>query len=353
MKPINIDQLEQFTIDLLGGMGLARSDSAVVAEVYRRATLRGVGHHDIHDLPQRLKALDEGLVNPAAAITMTASYHAVENYDGDNGLGERCSSFIMDRAQQLAERYGIGCCSVHNSNHFLSAAPYVEKAAEAGYFAMIWTSSSPVMGWPGSREKLIGNNPMGFASPGKPSGPLFLDISMAYSSIGNLTAKAKANENIPSFWAVDSEGNPTDHPDEALRGAALPIGMHKGFGLALLGELLTSVMSGGTMIDQKAAPNQLFGHHMHSQTAIAMKPDAFMPMEQYRARVEQVEHFIKTKHDNIRLPGERSHMMKRELQQRGLYLDEALVEVLDQWAEKYGVKERLRMVKARGVQHAD
>lgn len=334
---IEIDKLELFISELLIGMGLTHSDATKVAQVYKRATLRGVGHHDIHDFPQRLNALEAGLVNTTPKIKLTKKYNAMENYDGDNGLGELGCSFIMDRAQKLASTNGIGLCSIFNSNHFLAAAPYVQKAADEGYFGIIWTCSKPVMGWQGSSEKIIGNNPMGFGTPGE-SNPVFLDISMAYASIGSLIAQDKNNKNIPIHWAVDSEGSPTDQPSEALNGGALPIGGHKGYGLALLGELITTVMSGGMMIDEKAEIEGLFGHALHAQIAIVIKPDAFMSLEVYKNRVNSLVDYIKGLDSNFQIPGERSYKSSIEIEKNGVHINNNLKDELNKWALKYGIK---------------
>src|SRR5699024_6678484 len=137
---------------LLEQMGVNNLDSQIISDIYIRSTLRNVGHHDIYDLPRRLEMLDKGVINKNPKINLNKSYGSIENYDGDNGLGEVCTSFILERAQKLADSNGIGFCSVYNSNHFLATAPYLEKSAEAGYFTLIWTSARPAIGWPGTRK---------------------------------------------------------------------------------------------------------------------------------------------------------------------------------------------------------
>ncbi|WP_408010197.1 Ldh family oxidoreductase [Pseudalkalibacillus sp. A8] len=337
---IGIDALDNFVNQLLIKAGLTESDAASMTNVYRRATLRGIGHHDIYDLPKRLHALSEGLVKIKPEITMVGGFNAIENYNGDNGLGEICTSFIMNRSKALADSYGIGFCTIYNSNHFLSASPYVEQLAEDGYFCMIWSSTQPVMGWPNSGDKLIGNNPMGFGTPGK-SNSILLDISMAYSSIGGLHTTNKEGRKISKHTAVDVNGNYTDNPLEALHGASLPIGEHKGFGLALLGELLTSVLSGGVMIEEKSKLKQLFGEYIHAQTMITIKTDVFMSEEQYKQRVNQLQEFIKGKESNVRIPGERSLFKKAELEQKGVWINGELREELNVWAERFHLSARI------------
>jgi len=332
---IKIDRLKKFINTLLNEMDVNEEHSEVISDIYTRATLRGVGHHDIYDLPGRLKRLDAGIINKNPNISLNKGFGSIENYDGDNGLGEVCTSFIMERAQELADSNGISFCSIYNSNHFLSAAPYVEKASELGYFSIAWTSARTVMGWPGSGAKIIGNNPMGDSTPTKET-PICLDISMAYDSVGRLKDKEKKGENLPPLTALDKDGNYTEDPAEALKGSSLPIGGHKGFGLSMLGELLTTVMGNGIMIDEKAKSDlSTYGKNLFDQMVIVIKPDVFMSMDEYKDRVEVLTDFVKSKNSNLRIPGERSYETRKKHEVEGIDLDKDLINTLNEWADKY------------------
>lgn len=337
---IGVGKLREFIHQLLLGTGVTENDAINITDVYLRATLRDVGHHDIHDLPKRLHALHERLVKTKPQITLSSGYNACENYDGDNGLGEVCSSFIMNRSKSLANSYGIGFCSIYNSNHFLSASPYVEKLAEEGYIGIIWSSTQPVMGWPKSKARLIGNNPLGFGAPGKRNS-ILLDISMAYYSIGGLHAANQLGETIPKHMAIDEVGHYTEYPIKALQGASLPIGEHKGFGLALLGEILTTVISGGAMIEDKSKMKQLFGEHIHAQSIITIRTDVFMGKERFKERIEQMQGFIKGKESDVRIPGERSSMKKNELEKKGIQINGKLRNELNHWAKRLKLSNRI------------
>ncbi|WP_040978484.1 Ldh family oxidoreductase [Oceanobacillus jeddahense] len=337
---VDIDRLEFFMYRLLIGAGLNENNATNVANVYRRATLRDVGHHDINDLPKRLKALHEESVKANPKMERTENYQAMENYNGDNGLGELCAHFIMNRSKELANIYGISLCSVFNSNHFLSAQPYVEESAEDGYLSIIYSSTQPVMGWPNSKEKVIGNNPMGFGVTGKRSS-IILDISMAYFSVGGLLSAEESNKELPKYTAVNELGDYTSNPSEALRGGSLPIGKHKGFGLAILGELLTSVLNGGTTIEEKSKMKELFGEHLHTQTIITIKQDGFINQETYKERVDQLQEFIKNKDRSIRLPGERSLSNKARIEQNGILIKEDLKIELNHWARIFNMQDRI------------
>jgi LDH2 family malate/lactate/ureidoglycolate dehydrogenase len=108
MRKVALGQLRIFLKDAHMALGMSREHAEKVSDVFMRATLRGVGHHDIYDLPGRLKAFKNGDVNVNASFTQLSKYEAMESYDGDNGSGELACAFITERAGELAQQYGLG-----------------------------------------------------------------------------------------------------------------------------------------------------------------------------------------------------------------------------------------------------
>src|SRR5699024_4960926 len=166
--------------------------------------------------------------------------------------------------------------------------------------------------------------------------PICLDISMAYDSVGRLKDKEKKGENLPPLTALDKDGNYTEDPAEALKGSSLPIGGHKGFGLSMLGELLTTVMGNGIMIDEKAKSDlSTYGKNLFDQMVIVIKPDVFMSMDEYKDRVEVLTDFVKSKNSNLRIRGGRSYETRKKHEVEGIDLDQDLINTLNEWADKY------------------
>lgn len=333
---IGTDQLESFTLELLQGAGLNPANARTVTNVFMRATLRGVGHHDIYDLPGRLRLVEDGRVKANPNITLLQQFQAVESYDGDNGLGEICCSFVMDRAMRLADEFGIGFCTVRRSNHFLAASPYVEQAAERNFLGMIYTRAGLSMGAPGANRTVAGNNPFGFAAMSGEGFPLMLDISMAYSSYGKLQEKAKTGESVPEYWGLDANRQPTTDPQAILDGGVInPVAGHKGFGLSLLAEILTGLLSGGEMLDETspASPNP----YASAQTAIVLKVDALMPPEHFKQRVSDLIHRIQDRAPAVQMPGQHSAANKQQALANGLELEDGLVSQLNEFAAKFNV----------------
>jgi LDH2 family malate/lactate/ureidoglycolate dehydrogenase len=326
-------ELQRFVRESLLKAGVTPLHAEKVADVFERATLRGVGHHDIYDLPGRLQNLTSKRINPKPHIQQLSKFEAIESYDGDNGLGEIGSSFITDRAMNLASQYGIGFCTIRHSNHFLAASPYVERAAEAGFLGLIFTRTRPAMNVPGINSNVIGNNPMGFAAVTGKEFPLMLDIAMAYTSNGKLNQMIQDEQPIPIFWGKDAQGNPTEDPVAVKNGGSInPIAEHKGFGLSLLVEMLTGLLSGGEVIDEEHPERGGVG--VHSQAALIIKIEGFMDAELFRKRSSEMIDRLAANHREIRIPGQRSHKNKLQIEREGIELSPVLVRELDRWAEQ-------------------
>ena len=335
MNKIKLDHMEKYLLDLFVKTGLNIENARIAVDVYMRATLRGVGHHDIYDISSRIESLKSGKVVPNPVFTPIASYGALETWDAGNGLGEVVCTYAMDRAMALANLYGIGFCSLRNTNHFLASAPYVERAAEKGYIAVILCKAIATMGGPGVKKVCMSQLPMGFAYPTDEGYPVMLDICMAYASSGLLRHKAKHGELVPSWWGYNASGEPTEDPAELADGIRMPIGGHKGFGLAMFGEILTGVIGMGGILNNVPEGSS---NNVNAHTAIAIKPDTLMDADTFKSRAGQLSRNAKAIAPELRIPGENSHRSKETLTSNGyIELDDALVNILNSYADEYNI----------------
>ncbi len=308
MKRVTFTELSQFMMDSLTAVQMTTENAQTMIEVYISATKRGVGHHDIYDFPARLDTLLKGKVTVNPVYKKLAGFGCMESWDGDNGLGELINSFIMDRAITLAQTNGIGFCTVRNSNHFLAGAPYVLQAAQAGCIGLVLAKGPANMGVPGSTGNVVGHSPMAFGFPTNEDWPVMMDICLAYASIGQLTQRVKEGQPIPSWWGVGPDGESTSDPAVLLKGVRYPIGEHKGFGLAILSELLTGVLSSGLVLNQNEDDHGL--RNVTSHTALAIKVDALMDRGTFLERSSSMIERIKGLSPDIHIPGSHSYHEK-------------------------------------------
>ena len=328
MARVGLNDLRAWLEGILRALNMEAENAKIVADVVMRATLRGVGHHDIYDFPSRIRGLMDGSLTVNPAYKPLASFGAMESWDADNGLGELACAFAMRRAVEAARVHGIGLCAVRASNHYMAAAPYVEWASEQGFAAMLLCKGAPTMGAPDRVEKVVGTLPMGYAFPTDRGWPVLFDACMAYASFGALKARMDGGEPVPDYWGFDAQGRPTTDPQALSKGTRLPIGGHKGFGLAVLGEMLTAVLSHGCVIDE---PDLVHGQASPtSHTAIAMRTDALMSARSFEARTGEMVARMQARAPGLHVPGQGSYASRQRLLGQGsIDLKEDLLEQLD------------------------
>lgn len=314
---ISIIDLEDKIKSLLLKAGMNKDNAEKVTDIYMRATYRGVEHHDIYDLLGRIKQLKENKVTANPQYHQISRFGAIECYDGDNALGELNSYFIVEKSMELAGLHGIGLCTIRNSNHFLSAAPFVELAEEEKFLTVIMSKSPGGLSLPGANKNITGNNPFGYAT-GYNEGKILFDICCAYSSFGKMRAKAKNDETVPEYWGNDKEGNPSSNPKEILdSGLYMPIGEHKGFGIALLIELLTAVIGEGAILNQGIEDTGYKGKC--TQTAISIDIGKIMDVDMYTDRVQQMVNILRQLYPDVYIPGQRSVNEKEKVKEIGYF----------------------------------
>ena len=336
MRKITVSSLKTYFTNQFSAVGFSKENTASAADVFLRSTLRNVGHHDVYSLSSHIRAVVSGKQNANPDFKKLAAFGALESWDGGNGIGPVMCAYAMDRAIELADIHGIGLCAMRNTNHFLAAAPYVERAAERGYIALMLAKGGASMGMSGRTERSMSALPMGFAYQTEKDYPVMLDICLAYASNGKLNEMAAKGEQTPSWWGADPEGNPTTDPSEILKGTRWPIGGHKGYSLAMLGEVLTAVLSMGCILDEKSTADGVTNNASH--TAIAIKADALMDMDEFRRRTTVLNTQAESLAPGIHIPGTGSHREKGAILSQGyIELTDELVSELNALAEQYGI----------------
>jgi LDH2 family malate/lactate/ureidoglycolate dehydrogenase len=263
--------------------------------------------------------------------------------DGQNGLGFVVATRAMAEAIAMARESGIGIVSVRRSTHFGMAACYVLQALDAGFVSLVFTNASPAMPPWGGREPLLGTSPLAAGAPGGRLAPFVLDMSPAVAARGKIRLAEKRGEKIPLGYALDAQGRPTTDPAAALQGVVLPIGGPKGSGLSMLMDIFGGVLSGaayaGDVGDQYKAYDrpQNVGHFF-----LAMKPDLFVPMAEYRSRmdllVERIRACPKAEgFDEILLPGEIEAREETRRRESGIPYGHSEIDALQQEAARAGV----------------
>lgn len=230
---------------VLHAAGSSRAEAAVVAEGLLIADARGVSSHGYTRLRAFAERVRRGIVRPDVAITLIRDTPAFLHVDGGNGMGIAIARQAMALCIERARTNGCCFAAIANANHFGIAAHYTLQAVEAGMIG-IAMSNAPASTVPiGGRVPKLGTNPFAVAVPAGRRVPFCLDMATSVVAQGKvILAHHQGAKSIPEGWAVDPEGRPTTDPAAALKGAMLPFGGAKGYGIALMIDLFCGALAG-------------------------------------------------------------------------------------------------------------
>ncbi|MET3699859.1 LDH2 family malate/lactate/ureidoglycolate dehydrogenase [Bacillus oleivorans] len=317
--------------------GVSHEHAEIQMQSLLESDLRGVFSHGIFRLPRYLEQLKNKYINPSPNIRNFKRNEIIEVLDGDHGLGAIVGTVAMRKAIEKSKKVGVGVVACRKSNHFGTAAYYAEMASSENQIGIVLTNSSPIIAPTGSIRPLIGNNPWSISVPTKGK-PITLDLANTIVAKGKLRIAMQNGESIPLGWALDQNGKPTTDPKEALKGVVLPIGEYKGYGIALMVEILAGIITGAdfsvNMVDHDAEGKRNVGHLF-----ISLNLEHFMEITEYYSRIEELIDLIKTsptlKNDGVFLPGEKEWNNKSSQLDEYVTLPEKSFQVFNQLFHHY------------------
>lgn len=342
-KVLPASALRRFCTAAFEQVGVPPADAALVTDTLVEADLRGVHSHGVWWVTTYTKRLRHGGVKPRPNLRIVRETGAMVLLDADGGLGQVASVAAMRHAIAKAKSSGVGVAAVRNSNHFGAAAYYAQMAAQEQQIGFATTDAEPTMApWGGAQQLVVGNNPLAYAIPVDDEFTMVLDMAQSVVAWGKIFLAAQRGETIPSTWALNAAGEPTTDPQDAMAGVLLPVGGYKGYGLALVMQILSSVLSGATFgptMPPMADPAVVQGH---GHFFLALDIDHFLPQADFRRSMAQVVAEQRATPlakgvDRIYLPGEIEHDKRRHRLQNGIPLDGYVVKALVELGAELGV----------------
>jgi LDH2 family malate/lactate/ureidoglycolate dehydrogenase len=311
-------------------LGMPEQDAAYSAQSLVQSNLWGVDSHGVLRLPIYLTRLQSGAIKAKPDIKTIREFGAIARLDGDDGMGYVVGREVMAKAVSLAKQHGIGSVTGCRSNHFGAAGLFAREAAREGMIGIATSNTVINMAAPGSKGRVLGNHPIAFAFPLFEAPPFVLDLCMSHVAGGKIRIAQEKGEKIPLGWAVDKDGHPTEDPNAGLAGAFLPLGGHKGYGLALMIEQITGLLSGGAFLsgltDMYKYPDKPGGisHHM-----LAINPLAIMDKNEWTTRALDLRRQIKStpmleKDAALIFPGELEDACEAKRKKEGIPLSPSL-----------------------------
>lgn len=341
---VSSDDLRAGLAGILRGHGVPPEQAEVVAGLLVEADLRGVDSHGAHLMSMYASRLAAGEIKPSTTIGTISDDGSTVHLDGGLGFGQIAG---LEAARLVAERaaaHGVATVAVRESTHLGALGAYTSRVAEAGYICLCVQNGPTFVPPFGGITALFSTNPLSYAIPAGSEPVIVYDIATT-AVAGNkvLLAKKRGDKTIPAGWAADDQGRPTTDTAAASVRHLQWFGGHKGFGLALLVELLAGVLAGSSFGTTERTASPLHGDVRVAKgfVLIAIDPARFMPLADFRASVDTLIREIREGDrapgvERIWLPGEPEHVRSLERGREGIPLPVPLLDELDRLAADVG-----------------
>ena len=320
---LDYSEIEPVLKTILLKQGFTADRAGLCAQLITETSLDGVYSHGVNRFLLFIEHVQKGIVKPNNDPSLVGSLNNFENWDGNLGPGNLNAWFCMDRTIRLARQNGVAAVSLRNTNHWMRAGTFGLQAARENCIGVCMTNTKPNMPAWGGREAQVGNNPIVVAVPHEPY-PILLDMAMSQFSYGKMEVLEQRGEKLPCVGGFDKNFQLTDEPGAILEsGLALPMGNWKGSGLAMLIDLLVSILSGGSTTRDIGKNNEEYGL---SQLFIAFDLDQLSDTENSARAIQDVtESLLETTAmeagGQVFYPGQQTWLRREENRKQGIPVD--------------------------------
>jgi len=349
-KRVPAEKLFALMKKLFIAAGLPEKDAHSATDALIAADIRGIDSHGASRLPYYIGKLKNKTVNPHPQIKVLKELPATALVDGDDGLGPVVAKFAMELAIAKAKKVGAGLVSVRRSNHYGIAAYYSMMALKQGMVGLAMTNAVSMVAPTFGVKGVLGTNPLSLAVPAGKLQPFVLDMATSAVPLGKIELALKNNQKIPPGWLYDSQGEFTDDPSMLFKGGALAplggtreLGGHKGYGLALLVDILSAILSDANygakqegLMSMRPEPSNV-GHFF-----LAFQVEGFRPLAEFQKTMDAALNSLKESpkakgHDRIYIHGEPEFECEDERKKLGIPLHPQVVLNLAKLAGEAGI----------------
>ena len=324
------ERLRQVAADILRAAGSARQEAEIVAGHLVDANLCGHDSHGVGMLPAYVRNVGEGLLRPNVWPKLVRDDGNLLLYDGGRGYGQVAAREAMEEAIVRCRERGLALMGLRNAFHIGRVGAYGEQSIAAGLVSLHFVSvvdHEPLVAPFGGRCGRYGTNPLCIAVPGsEKSGPLLLDMATSKVPVGKVRVALNRGNEVPG-GLLDAEGKPSQDPAVLFsepRGALMPFGEHKGYGLGLLCEVLAGALTGGGTIQPEHPRRGGIVNHM---LTILLDPGRFCERPAMEQEIEALVAYIRDTAPadpgvSVMVPGEPERRHRRQRQEAGIDIDE-------------------------------
>jgi L-2-hydroxycarboxylate dehydrogenase (NAD+) len=331
--------LKAFIVSVFDRWGTPPTVADLTADLMVRTDLRGVDSHGVGMLPTYQKWHRRGWIVPGAEPKVVRDDGTTAVVDGQQAFGHYTATLAMELAIAKARAHGVGFVACRNSNHYGAAANYSMMALVHDMIGLSLTNSGPAVVPTYGREAMLGTNPISLAAPAGRHFPFVLDMATSTVAIGKLSIALRWGKPIPSGWALDQDGLPTIDPAVAYEtrlltplGATRELGGHKGYGLAVMVDILSGVLAGAAFADvRRRDPDPVRPDIGHFFGAIDIT--RFRDLDAFKVDMDDLLRTLKNSpkaegHDRIYVAGEPEWECEQQRRREGIPIAPGLVNQL-------------------------
>ena len=348
---VSYEKLKKFCVECFKGYGFTEEQGQQITDVLLAADLSGIESHGIQRLIRYHKEITSGMVQLQAKPEIVFETPLSAVIEGNDAMGQILGVQAMQLAIDKAKKSGFGMVTVRNSNHYGIAGYYTKMAAEQGLIGLCMTNTEAIMVPTFGRQAMLGTNPIAFAMPAKPVAYSF-DAATTVVPRGKLEVYVKRGNGLPLGWALDENGHDSDDADRVLKniiaktgGGILPLGGsgemtsgYKGYGFAMLCEIATAILSGGTTSNYiYKTPGRANIAHCFIALDHGMFGDKAQIEESLSKYLQEIRDSAKAEgQDRIYIHGEKEAEAKERVLREGVYLNDKTYEEMKMIGEFTG-----------------
>lgn len=317
---ITCDEFESGVCHSLIGAGATEQDARLAAAALTYAESSGLRSHGLLRVRPLLDQLHSAKINGRPERTVQQVAESTWLVDADYGLGFPAAQSGADAVIQSLEKSPVAIAAVSKSHQLGIAGYYAEQIALKGFVGFVTSSTFGAIAPTGGRTPIMGNPPLALALPTN-GDPIVVDFAPAVVARGNIAAAARRGDKIPTSWALDENGQPTDDPQAAMRGTLNAIGGRKGVLLAILMDLLIIALTNSNLPRETSsvftpsgdAPS--LGHII-----LGFNPESF-EITDAQQRCERYLNYVLADGKDMHVPGEGRRKSRLAAIEHGLDVD--------------------------------
>ncbi len=348
-----------FITDAFVGAGVPREDAAICTDILLESDRRGIESHGCNRFkPIYIDRIKAGIQNPVTNFEIVKETPTTAVVDGHDGMGQVIGYKAMTLAIEKAKQYGMGMVVVRNSCHYGIAGYYPTMACKKGCIGMTGTNARPSVAPTFGVEGMFGTNPLTVGIPSDEEFDFLIDCATSITQNGKIEYYERIGEEVHPGTIIDSDGNSVSGDAgvalkkirqgtaalTTLGGIGEALGGYKGYGYAMIVELLSAVLQDGNYgkdLNGVGKNGEKVPYHL-GHFFIAIDTDHFLGEDVCRKKTGDIIRAIRASKkapgcDHIYSAGEKEYLVWQERKNSGVPINEAVQKEMSAVRDEYGL----------------